>query len=144
MNPPFPDNQALLARAKQARENAYAPYSQYKVGSALLASSGKVYIGTNVETCNWASICSERTAFTAAVANGERSLKKIAIMTAGDQPGTPCGDCRQFMAEFADDDFEVILGTIDGKTAHYRLGELLPHAFRPARLPQNQPDAQSK
>ena len=122
-------DQELFALAVQARERAYAPYSGYAVGAALLTKDGKVYEGVNIENASFgATNCAERTAIFSAVAKGEREFAAIAVAGGrkGEQPSdcTPCGICRQVLAEFCPPDFKVIL--LDG--AH-RLDELLPMSF---------------
>jgi len=117
----------LLEVAKNARKNAYVPYSHYQVGAALLSASGNVYAGCNVENASYGlSICGERTAFVKAVSEGEREFLAIAVMT--DDAGSPCGACRQFMAEFGLDTIVILAD----KKSNYRVttvGELLPDAF---------------
>jgi cytidine deaminase len=127
-------DQELFALAVRARERAYAPYSGYAVGAALLTKDGKVYEGVNVENASFgATNCAERTAIFSAVANGEREFEAIAVAGGrkGEQPSncTPCGICRQVLAEFCPPDFKVIL--LDG--AH-RLDELLPMSFTEENL----------
>ena len=127
-------DQELFALAVRARERAYAPYSGYAVGAALLTKDGKVYEGVNIENASFgATNCAERTAIFSAVANGEREFEAIAVAGGrkGEQPSncTPCGICRQVLAEFCPPDFKVIL--LDG--AH-RLDELLPMSFTEENL----------
>jgi cytidine deaminase len=123
----WPDLKAA-ALAVQAR--AYVPYSEYRVGAALLTAGGEVVCGCNVENATYgATCCAERTAVFAAVAQGHTSFRAIAVATNGEAPGTPCGICRQVLAEFGDD-IEVLCFTPQGGEARYRLSELLPHAFR--------------
>ncbi len=138
-----PEEQAELIRAAlAARENAYAPYSHFTVGAALLGEDGTVYLGCNVENAAYSpSNCAERTAFFSAVAQGARHFVRIAVV--GGPEGlrcrdfcAPCGVCRQVMAEFCDPEtFEVVLGREepDGTTgfAVYTLTELLPEGFSP-------------
>ena len=124
----------LVALARQAAQNAYAPYSGFRVGAALLGASGKVYLGCNVENAAFTpSICAERTAFSRAVSDGERSFQAIAIV--GGKEGVlhdfcpPCGVCRQVMAEFCPGTFAIHLGREDGKISSFTLEELLPPRF---------------
>ena len=124
----------LFDQAVRARERAYAPYSHYTVGAALLGKSGKLYLGVNVENASFgATCCAERTAVFSAVACGEREFVAIAI--AGGREGepsgicAPCGICRQVLAEFCGADFKVILH--DGS---HRLDELLPMSFTEENL----------
>ena len=124
----------LYQMAEAARENAYAPFSGFRVGAALLASDGTVYTGVNVENSSYgATICAERTAFVKAISEGAREFDAIAI-SAGEDPALPCGICRQFMYEFAPQ-IRVITGpakegeTGDGLSVR-TLEELLPDGFR--------------
>lgn len=124
----------LVSLAKKAAEKAYAPYSHFTVGAALLTSSGKVYLGCNVENSSYGvTNCAERTAFFKAVSEGERDFEMIALV--GGKEGnfdsfcTPCGTCRQVMAEFCGEDFKIILGRNDGEVKVYTLKEILPLAF---------------
>lgn len=117
----------LLEVADQSRKMAHVPYSRYRVGAALLARSGVVYGGCNVENASYGlSICAERTAYVKAVSEGEREFLAIAVVT--DDGGTPCGACRQFMSEFGLDTI-VILADKRGKHRSTTVGELLPDAF---------------
>lgn len=121
----------LKAAALAARVRAYAPYSDYKVGAALLTSGGVVVAGCNVENATYgAACCAERTAVFTAVATGHFSFRAIAVATGGAEAGTPCGICRQVLAEFSDGALEVLCFTEEGAEARYTLAELLPHAFR--------------
>jgi len=125
--------QTLIQRALAIRQWAYAPYSHYHVGSALLATSGKIYDGVNVENAAYgSSICSERTALVKAISEGERGFEAIAVVT--DNGGSPCGSCRQMLAEFGLDLVVILLnkdGNVVGETT---LRELLPDAFTPEAL----------
>jgi len=122
---------ALKAAALGARGRAYAPYSNYKVGAALLTASGAVVTGCNVENATYgAACCAERTAVFTAVAAGHTSFRAVAVATGGAEAGTPCGICRQVLAEFSDGALEVLCITDEGAEARYTLAELLPHAFR--------------
>jgi cytidine deaminase len=122
---------ALKAAALAARGRAYAPYSDYRVGAALLTSGGAVVTGCNVENATYgAACCAERTAVFSAVAQGHTSFQAIAVATGGTEAGTPCGICRQVLAEFSDGALEVLCFTDEGAEARYTLAELLPHAFR--------------
>lgn len=122
---------AMKAAALVARGRAYAPYSDYRVGAALLTSGGAVVTGCNVENATYgAACCAERTAVFLAVAQGHTSFRAIAVATGGAEAGTPCGICRQVMAEFSDGALEVLCFTEEGAEARYTLTELLPHAFR--------------
>jgi cytidine deaminase len=123
----------LAARAAQARQWAYAPYSHYAVGAALLTASGKIYDGVNVENAGYGdSICAERTAAVKAVSEGERDFVAIAVCSANG--GSPCGSCRQVLSEFGLD-AQVLI--VDGQGALLRrttVRALLPDSFGPGQL----------
>ena len=122
---------SLIAAAFAAAEQAYAPYSDYPVGAALLFADGAVVTGCNVENATYgAACCAERTAVFSAVTAGHVSFRAIAVATGGAEAGTPCGICRQVLAEFSDGALEVLCFTDEGAEARYTLAELLPHAFR--------------
>ena len=122
----------LLAEAIKAREFAYAPYSNYKVGAALLTSDGQIYRGCNIENAGYSpSTCAERTAIFKAVTEGVRDYEAIAVVTS--DGGAPCGVCRQVMREFASN-LTVIVGDLAGNYRVYRLPELLPDSFGPENL----------
>jgi len=122
----------LLAQAQEARQYAYAPYSHYKVGAALLTTEGKVYKGCNIENAAYGpSNCAERTAIFKAVSEGERKFEAIAVVTR--DGAAPCGVCRQVMREFALN-LTVIIGDADGNYRVFTLADLLPHSFGPENL----------
>ena len=123
----------LVSRARLIRRRAYAPYSDYAVGAALLAASGEVYEGVNVENAAYpAGMCAERTALFTAVTQGEREFIAIAVVT--ENGGTPCGSCRQALSEFGLS-MVVVVADAEGKVVHeIPLGELLPEAFGPSKL----------
>ena len=124
------DDRSLVLEAEKARESAYAPYSGYRVGAALLCANGKVYTGCNIENAAYSpSNCAERTAFFNAVSGGEREFSAIAV-AAGPPVAYPCGVCRQVMAEFCDPSFRVLVSGMSGGWSVYTLEELLPHGFR--------------
>ena len=127
------DNKTLMHMAQEARKNSYSPYSHFRVGAALLAKSGKVYTGCNVENASYSvTNCAERTAFFKAVSEGERDFLALAIV--GGREGetadfcAPCGVCRQVIAEFCPKDFKIILGN-EEEFKEYTLDELLPLSF---------------
>ena len=128
------DAKTLMEIAEKARKTAYAPYSKFKVGCALLAKSGKVYTGINIENASYSPTnCAERTAFFKAVSEGEREFESIAICGGmgekADEICAPCGVCRQVMSEFCKGDFIVILGNSEKYETH-TLSELLPLSFK--------------
>lgn len=124
----------LVKIAKDVRKWAYAPYSKYKVGAALLTESGKVYEGVNVENAAFpVTNCAERTAVFTAVANGETKFQAIAVVT--ENGGAPCGSCRQVLAEFGTDILVITADEHEKIVSEKKLIELLPGAFTPADLP---------
>ena len=132
---PSPEDwRALLTRADAAMEHAYAPYSGFRVGAALLTSNGMVVEGCNVENASYpAGSCAERVAVGAAVARGLREFEALAIVTEADVPTPPCGICRQVLLEFAPA-LPVLSVTRGGAEARWDMSELLPHAFTPTSL----------
>lgn len=126
-------NELLISRALAVRAWAYAPYSNYQVGAALLASSGKIYDGVNVENAAYPStICAERTALVKAISEGERQFEALVVAT--ENGGSPCGSCRQMLAEFGLD-LMILIVNGEGKILQETsLKELLPQAFTPASL----------
>lgn len=128
----------LLKIAEVARVNAYAPYSGFKVGAALLSKNGKVFTGVNVENFSYpVGICAERAAISNAVACGEYEFLKIAIsgvkQNLSQAPCFPCGMCRQTLSEFCNEDFEIIVFDKTKGTKKYTLKNLLMHAFKKER-----------
>ena len=123
----------LIAAACAVRQHSHSPYSRFRVGAALLGRSGKVYLGTNVENASFGlSICAERAAVFAAVAQGEREFTAIAVCADGAAPTPPCGACRQVLLEFGPD-IAVLLagqGGTAGEVRQTTVGGLLPDAFR--------------
>jgi cytidine deaminase len=123
------DHDHLIAAAKQARENAHAPYSNFRVGAALRATSGVVYTGCNVENATYGlTVCAERVAIFKAISEGERGFEAIAIVADTDALTPPCGACRQIIWEFCGD-VEVILANLKGKAETLRASALLPTPF---------------
>jgi cytidine deaminase len=124
----------LLATAREAATKAIVPYSEYPVGAAIETADGAVYTGANVEIANFSnSLHAEEVALSRALMAGHREFDRIAVASPADESVTPCGMCRQTLAEFADEAFEVVLAGPDGPEAH-RLGDLLPMAFTDANL----------
>jgi cytidine deaminase len=128
----------LLERARQVRERAYAPYSKYFVGAAVLADSGKVYTGCNVENASYGlTICAERNAIFKGVSEGESKFVAIAVVTTNG--GSPCGACRQVIFEFMNSDAPVAMSDHDLESVTFStVGELLPDGFTPRKLREGQ------
>ena len=122
------DDRELMKRANEVRERAYAPYSGFKVGAALLCADGTVFTGVNIENASFGpTICAERTAMFKAISEGHRDFVKIAVTC--DRPYCqPCGVCRQVMIEHAPD-LEILMGSLDGSFKRTTIRELLPEAF---------------
>ena len=121
----------LYTAAKRAFENAYAPYSNFRVGAALRSASGAVYSGANVENAAYPlGHCAEASAIAALIAAGEREITECAIVAAGERLCTPCGGCRQRLAEFARPDVKIHIGSPQGHRETLTLGDLLPRSFR--------------
>jgi cytidine deaminase len=120
----------LIARAKQARKLAYAPYSKFKVGAAVLTADGRVFTGCNVENSTYSlAMCAERVAILKAISEGASSLLKLAIVGDPKRLTPPCGCCRQMIREFASDKAEVILANLSGGAQKLSIKQLLPEAF---------------
>lgn len=120
----------LVSQALQARKNAYAPYSNFKVGAAVLTNDGNIFTGCNIENASYgATNCAERTAIFKAVSEGYTTIKAIAIVGVQNGYTYPCGICRQVIAEFATDDTKIILGKNDTEYLVKTLDEILPGAF---------------
>lgn len=122
----------LVQKAREAAEKAYCPYSGYSVGAAVLAESGNIYTGCNVENGSYgATICAERTAILKAVSEGERRISALAISSEeGSDPPFPCGMCRQVMTEFCSADTPVIVYDGDKSVFNFTLEELMPYGFK--------------
>mgnify|MGYP001012653947 FL=1 len=119
----------LVELAIKAKENAYVPYSNFRVGAALLTKNGKVYTGCNIENASYgATNCAERTAIFKAVSEGEREFEAIAINADTDDMTFPCGICRQAIIEFSRD-IKLYISNKNGEYKEYSIGELLPGAF---------------
>ena len=116
----------LLARAREARDNAYAPYSAFKVGAALQTASGETFSGCNIENISYGlTICAERVALANGVAKGVNSFSALAIVADSQEPVVPCGACRQVLAEF-NPNLKISTSTLDGRIAEFALSDLLP------------------
>jgi cytidine deaminase len=124
----------LVEAARRVMERAYAPYSQFRVGAAVLGATGQIYAGANVENASYpVGLCAERSAIATAVSAGERTLLAVAIATDTDEPVCPCGMCRQMIREFAED-LPIVLSTRADERHRHTLSGLLPHSFSPRDL----------
>jgi cytidine deaminase len=129
-NPAGIDWDALAACALEQRDRAYAPYSGFAVGAALLTADGRVFGGSNVENRSYGlTLCAERVALVQAVAAGATELAALVVATAADPPATPCGQCRESLAEFASE-LPILLVSTAGRRVEHDLAHLLPHPFR--------------
>jgi cytidine deaminase len=125
---------ALIAAARGARENAYAPFSNFRVGAALRAKSGRIYGGCNIENASYGlTCCAERVAIFKAISEGEHGFDAIAVVTDTDTLTPPCGACRQLIWEFCGD-VPVVLANLQGKVEYERSGKLLPRPFDSSML----------
>jgi len=125
------DNTDLIMEAELAQKNAYAPYSNFHVGSALLCKNGRVFRGCNVENRSFTpTVCGERNAVFSAIADGVRDFEKIAVVGEAEEFTYPCGVCLQVLTEFVDDDFPVVMKSGSGEIKEFRIGDLLPFTFR--------------
>lgn len=131
-----PAEQALIDAAVAARVHAFAPYSRYPVGAAVLTGSGRVYHGCNVEISSFSlTCCAERVAVFKAVSEGETSIVAVAVVTDDDPPAAPCGACRQVLHDFGGPTLTVLIGRTDRSlSTRTTLAELLPSAFGPRNL----------
>jgi len=123
----------LVSKAAKAMINAYAPYSGFSVGAAVLSNKGRIFTGANVENASYgATICAERSAVTSAVSAGHRKLKAVAVVADSPEPVPPCGACLQVLSEFCDSNLLIICATAQTpeKNIRYRLKELLPKRFK--------------
>lgn len=125
----------LLRAAREARERAYAPYSGFRVGAAVLADDGRIFSAPNVENASYGmSLCAERGAVHKAVSEGASRLEAVAVVASGEGHTWPCGACRQVLYEFGRGELVVISESPDGKLEEHTLAELLPNAFGPDDL----------
>jgi len=119
----------LIKAATDARENAYAPYSEFKVGAAVETDEGQIYIGCNVESASYGlTVCAERVAIWKGISRGEKRFARIAVVVDTEELTPPCGVCRQIIWEFCGD-VPVILSNLEGKSEIIKMSELLPRAF---------------
>ncbi len=122
--------ESLFNAASEVRKNAYAPYSNYHVGAALLTDDGEIFLGCNVENASYGlTICAERNAIASAVAKGKKNFSAILVLTRDENPGTPCGACRQVMGEFFNPDAPVFLANTEGIKKEHKVKDLLPFPF---------------
>ena len=128
------DREGLIAAARGAREQAHAPFSRFKVGAAVLARSGRVFGGCNIENASYGlTLCAERVSIFKAISEGERGFEAVAVVTDTDTLTPPCGACRQIIWEFCGD-AEVILANLAGRVEVYRMSALLPKPFDVSNL----------
>jgi len=124
------DYDLLVKMATEAKDNAYAPYSGFRVGAAVLTDNGRIYTGCNVENSSYgATICAERTAVVKAVSDGETEIVAVAVAGDSERYTFPCGICRQVISEFGKDDTKVICINKNGQYKIYDLKDIIPHAF---------------
>ena len=127
----------LIDAARAVRENAYAPYSNFKVGAAIRTMSGEIYAGCNVENAAYPEgTCAEAGAIAAMIAAGARDIAEVAVIADSPQPVSPCGGCRQKLAEFASGDVKVTMATTDGTVSDTTVSALLPGAFDQDFMPK--------
>ena len=132
-----PTDQALFKAAQAIRAKAYAPYSRFTVGAAILADDGNIYVGANIENAAYpVGNCAEASAIAAMIAGGGKRITRIYVTGPGSAPVTPCGGCRQRIREFADLDVQVISHGVEGEPLVMTLDQLLPHSFGPEYLPK--------
>ena len=126
---------ALAEMAWQALARAYAPYSKFQVGAALLLKDGTTWTGCNVENASYGgTVCAERTAIWKGVSEGAKRVQALVVVTDSDQPWPPCGMCRQVVSEFSSPEVPVILANLKGKEIAQTVAELCPHFFGPMHL----------
>ncbi|MEI3607999.1 cytidine deaminase [Pseudogracilibacillus sp. SO10305] len=122
--------ETLIERAKKAQEKAHVPYSNFRVGAALLTEDGKIYEGCNIEVSSFSlTCCAERTAIFKAVSEGEKQFKAIAVIGDSEGPVSPCGACRQVMADFFDEHMKVYLTNHHNEIKEMTVAQLLPYSF---------------
>jgi len=124
------EREALVAAARAVRRRAHAPYSKFTVGAAVRDERGRVHLGCNVENASYGlTVCAERNAVAAAVAAGARRIRAVAVASGARPPASPCGACRQVLAELGDAETEVLIAGASGPARRTTLGALLPQAF---------------
>lgn len=128
------NNQELIRYALEAREKSYSPYSNFKVGAAILTKSGKIFTGCNIESASYTpTICAERTALAKCVSEGSTDIDKVAVVGSLEKISYPCGVCRQFLREFGKD-ITIISATSEDNYTEFKLNDLLPNGFGPEDL----------
>lgn len=126
---------SLFQQALKVRELAHAPYSKFKVGAAIRTATGKIFVGCNVENIAYPEgSCAEAGAISAMIAGGEKQIEEIIVVADSPVPVSPCGGCRQKIAEFSSADTSVLIAGLDGEVSRKRIGELLPDAFTISHL----------
>ncbi len=124
------NQQALIELARQVRENAHAPYSNYQVGAALVCADGRIFTGCNVENSSYGlSMCAERTAIFKAISEGARNFVRIAVIADSPHPVRPCGACRQVISDLFPAEAEVIMANLDNAVETTTIAQLLPSPF---------------
>jgi cytidine deaminase len=124
------DKKTLVEKAIEARSTAYVPYSKFQVGAAIITSNDQVYLGCNIENASYGlTNCAERTAIFKAVSEGDTEIKAIAVVADTEGPVSPCGACRQVIAEFATDETKIYLANLNGDVKETTISEILPGYF---------------
>ncbi len=124
------DKKTLVEKAIEARSTAYVPYSKFQVGAAIITSNDNVYLGCNIENASFGlTNCAERTAIFKAVSEGDTEIKAIAVVADTEGPVSPCGACRQVIAEFATEDTKIYLSNLNGDVKETTIDEILPGYF---------------
>ena len=131
------DNTSLIEKAIEARNNAYAPYSNHKVGAVVVTETGALFTGCNIENCAFLGECAERVAIYKALSEGAKKIVKLVVVTANKELSAPCGICRQVIREF-NPKIEIVIANTDKKFKVLTLEELLPHSFGPESFRQGQ------
>ncbi len=123
-------NENLIEKAKEAQLKSISPYSNFRVGAAIETDEGKIYLGSNIENASYSlTICAERTAIFNALLSGERKFKRLALVSDSENIIAPCGACRQVLAEFCNQDFEIIMTNTKGEIKIATLDDILPFSF---------------
>ena len=121
----------MIDMAREVLNNAYVPYSNYRVGAVVESSSGRLYTGCNIENMSFGlTVCAERVAIFKAISEGEKGFTRIVIVSDDSAIPIPCGACLQVMSEFSDDNLEIIVSSKDGRLERYKLTDLLPNPFK--------------